>query len=76
MSNMNEGAKTDKRLTLSEREHSPCTKRKQRDPLPKSRFWEGMNDRDETDECSRLPVGRCLSNGFLMMNPDYDGEEL
>ena len=76
MSNMNEGRKTDTRLTIAERERSACTKRKERRALPKGQYWEGMNDRDETDEVTRRPVGRGLCEGFRMMDPDYDGDEI
>lgn len=74
MSNMNEGRGKDKRLTAAEREPSPCTKKKERNPLPVGRFWEGMNDRDETDPCTMRPVGHGLTEGFRMMDNDWDGE--
>lgn len=76
MSNMNEGAKKDKTLTMAEREPSACTRRKERNTLPKSRFWEGMNERDETDEVTHNPVGRGLTEGFKMMSNDYDGYDI
>ena len=62
------------RLTQAEREPSPCTKKRERNNLPKSRFWEGMNYRDETDECSMKPVGRMIAYGFELMD-DNDKED-
>ena len=75
MSNMNEGAKTDKTPTLAERQHSSCTKKKMRNPLPRG-FWEGMNDRDETSPVTHRPVGRGISEGFAMTDDNFDGEIL
>lgn len=63
-----------KKLTAAELEASVCTRRKEK-PRHKHYYWEGMNSRDETDECFHTPVGRGLATGFRMANPDYDGAD-
>jgi len=62
----------DKYPTQAEREPSPCTVRTEdgkggRRSL-KGHLWAGMNMRDETDEVTRKPLGRSLTEGFRMMD--------
>jgi hypothetical protein len=72
--------KTGTQHTAAELEASKCTKlaftRNPSKDIIKQQFWDGMNERDELDECSHLPVGRGLTAGFRMMNPDYDGADV
>jgi hypothetical protein len=80
MSNMNEGAKTDKTMTASGREPSACTKlaftKNPTRGVARKQFWHGMNERDETDPVSHRPVGRGLTEGFQMGNNNYDGGDV
>lgn len=58
-----------------ELEPSPCTnipKRGYEDPLP--RWTAGMNLRYKQDEVTHGPTGRQLTEGFRMMDDDYDGD--
>jgi|APSaa5957512622_1039677.scaffolds.fasta_scaffold220039_1 hypothetical protein len=52
------------------KEPSECTEPAKFFGLNQGCFWQGMNGRDETDEVTRLPVGRCLKVGFAMLNDD------
>lgn len=61
--------------TMDEREPSDCARRTEegkgfRRKITGGGFWAGMNSRDETDECTKQPVGRMLSKGFAMMSND------
>ncbi len=72
--------KTGTQHTAAELEASKCVKLAFSKNIAKKEwnryYWDGMNERDELDECSRRPVGRGLTAGFRMMNQDYDGEEV
>lgn len=60
--------------TADEREQSDCAKRTMNGCGGRRSligyFWQGMNERDQTDETTKQPVGRMLSEGFKMMSDD------
>jgi len=62
----------DKYPTQDEREPSDCAKRTERGKGGRRKlqghFWAGMNDRDETDEATKQPIGRMLAEGFRLLD--------
>ena len=62
----------DKYPTADEREASYCVTKGYGRQVS-GFYWRGMNDRDETDQVTMKPVGRMLSEGFMMLDDnDYE----
>ena len=59
-----------------ELEPSPCTKMPQRGSANPLHIWTaGMNERYERDPVTHGSMGHQLTEGFRMMDDDYDGED-